>query len=391
MLKLTTYRRDQFPNLKAKLEADGYTYASAMELRNTQKLASLCSEGRIALDVSPLLPLLDPTSRLNDTASATETLMHLLPDDTLFVADENATAGREYDMRTLFDEIEKSEIEGEPAEEAIRVERGAKLLIDLSSEKADELLDDFDSKLIGQAPFKKALRKQVGAFRLFNSIGEQPILSMLLLGPSGVGKTEAARILSDLLAPGQPLPKINFGNYSSKDSLNSLIGSPRGYIGSEEGELTLKIEASESGIILIDEFEKANPAVWNFFLDLLESGHFTDSQGAVHDLDGYTIVFTSNAPKEEVQEKFPPELLSRFSLKARFSPLSTEDKQAFVRRYIENVVTKYQSTRNTLPHPDDVVNAALEGIDVSKEKNIRVLKNEARKWFADYINECADL
>ena len=121
MLKLTTYRRDQFPNLKAKLEADGYTYASAMELRNTQKLASLCSEGRIALDVSPLLPLLDPTSCLNDTASATETLMHQLPDDTLFVADENATAGREYDMRTLFNEIEKSEIEEEPAEEAMRV------------------------------------------------------------------------------------------------------------------------------------------------------------------------------------------------------------------------------------------------------------------------------
>lgn len=391
MLKLTTYRRDQFPNLKAKLEEDGYTYASAMELGSTQKLASLCSEGPVAVDVSPLLPLLDPTSCLNDTASVTEVLMHQLPDDTLFVADENATAGREYDMRTLFDEIEKSEIEGESAEEAMRAERGAKLLIDLSREKTDKLLDDFDSNLIGQGPFKKELRKQVGVFRLFNSIGEQPILSMFLLGPSGVGKTETARILSDLLAPGQPLPKINFGNYSSKDSLNSLIGSPRGYIGSEEGELSLKIEASESGVILIDEFEKANPAVWNFFLDLLESGHFTDSQGTMHDLDGYIIVFTSNAPKEEVREKFPPELLSRFSLKTRLAPLSTEDKQAFVRRYIENVATMYQRTRNTLPHPDDVANAALEGIDVSKEKNIRVLKNEARKWFADYINECADL
>ena len=108
--------------------------------------------------------------------------MHQLPDDTLFVADENATAGREYDMRTLFDEIEKSEIEGEPAEKTMPVKRRAKLLVDLSSEKTDKLLDDFDSKLIGQAPFKKELRKQVGAFRLFNSIGEQPILSMLLLG-----------------------------------------------------------------------------------------------------------------------------------------------------------------------------------------------------------------
>lgn len=239
-----------------------------MEPCSTQKLASLCSGGPVALDVSPLLPLLNPTSCLNDTASVTEVLMHQLPDDTLFVADENAAAGHGYDMRTLFDEIEKSEIEGEPAEEATRVERGAKLLI--------------------------------------------------------------------------------------------------------------------------DEFVKANPAVWNFFLDLLESRHFTDSQGAMHDLDGYTIVFTSNAPKEEVQEKFPPELLSRFGFKARFAPLSTEDKQAFVRRYIGNVATKYQCTRNMLPHPDDVANAALEGIDVSKEENIRVLKNEARKWFADYINECAD-
>ena len=57
-----------------------------------------------------------------------------------------------------------------------------------------------------------------------------------------------------------------------------------------------------------------------------------------------------------------------------------------MRRYIGNVATKYQRTHNTLPHPDDVVNAALEGIDISKEKNIRVLKNEARKWFAGYIN-----
>lgn len=127
-----------------------------MELCSTQKLASLCSEGPVALDVSPPLPLLDPTSCLNDTTSVTEVLMHQLPDDTLFVADKNATAGREYDMRTLFDEIEKSESEGEPAEKTMPVERRAKLLVDLSSEKTDKLLDDFDSKLIGQAPQKGA-------------------------------------------------------------------------------------------------------------------------------------------------------------------------------------------------------------------------------------------
>lgn len=92
----------------------------------------------------------------------------------------------------------------------------------------------------------------------------------------------------------------------------------------------------------------------------------------MHDLDGYAIVFTTNVSKEKVREKFPPELLSRFSLKARFAPLSTEDKKAFVRRYIGNVAMRYQRIRNTLPHPDDVVNAALEGIDVSKEENTTI-------------------
>ena len=385
MLKLTTYRRDQFANLKAKLEKDGYIYVSAMELSSTQKLISLRSKGPAAVDISPLLPLLSPSSCHTDIASITEMLIRQLLDDALFIADEDAAAGREYDMRTLFNEIEKTDIKGEPITEKNQAKSQPRRLIDLSDEEADELLAGFDHQLIGQAPFKQELRKQIGIFRLFNSIGEQPILSIFLLGPSGVGKTEAARTLSNLLAPGQPLPKINFGNYSSKDSLNSLIGSPRGYIGSAEGELIMKIDDSGSGIILIDEFEKADPAVWNFFLDLLENGHFTDSQGTMHDLDGYAIVFTSNAPRENVGETFPPELLSRFNLKAEFATLSAEEKQEFVSRYIQKVVVKCSKANGNIPAPQDVTKAALASLNVARTENIRILKNAARNWFADYI------
>lgn len=387
MLKLTTYRYDQFSNLKEGLIRDGYTYMSALELDNTQKLISLRSEGPIVVDVSSLLPLLDPSGSYANITSIIETLIYQLSDDTLFIADESVATGREYGMRTLFDKIEKSSIEGESAVETEQANHQIKRLIDLDDEETNRLLNDFDRKLIGQAPFKQALHKQVKVFRLFNSIGEQPILSMLLFGPSGVGKTETARILSDLLVPGQPLPRINFGNYSSKDSLNSLIGSPRGYIGSEEGELTLKIKTSESGVILIDEFEKADPAVWNFFLDLLENGHFTDSQGTMHNLNGYTIVFTSNDPWETLQSKLPPELLSRFSLKANFATLNIEEKQEFVRRYIESVTTKYQLSYDALPCPGDIATATLGAIDVSKETNIRILKNLAREWFVSYVEK----
>ena len=242
--------------------------------------------------------------------------------------------------------------------------------------------------LIGQDNFKDDFRKQVEIFRLFNSIGEQPILSLFLIGPSGVGKTETARILSSLLAPEESLAKINFGNYSSKDSLNSLIGSPRGYMGSEEGELTMKIERSKSGVILIDEFEKGDSAVWSFFLDLLENGKFTDSQGEEHDLNGYTVVFTSNTPRTEVQDKFPPELLSRFDLKAEFSPLSDKEKMSFVSRYIASVAKKYSSsTDKSLDEPNAIAERALQEIGIKNEENIRILKNNARSWFAGYIAE----
>ena len=203
-----------------------------------------------------------------------------------------------------------------------------------------------------------------------------------------MGKTETARILSKLLAPGEPLPKVNFGNYSSKDSLNSLIGSPRGYMGSEEGELTMKIERSNSGVILIDEFEKGDSTVWSFFLDLLENGKFTDSQGDEHDLNGYTIVFASNTPRTEVHSKFPPELLSRFNLKVNFKPLNDKEKKTFVSRYITSVAEKYRSSIDeSVENPDVIAERALQDIDTANEENIRVLKNAARKWFAGYIAE----
>lgn len=150
----------------------------------------------------------------------------------------------------------------------------------------------------------------------------------------------------------------------------------------------MKIERSNSGVILIDEFEKGDSTVWSFFLDLLENGKFTDSQGDEHDLNGYTIVFASNTPRTEVQGKFPPELLSRFNLKVNFKPLNDKEKKTFVSRYITSVAEKYRSSIDeSVENPDVIAERALQDIDTANEENIRVLKNTARKWFAGYIAE----
>lgn len=388
MLNLTTYRRNQFARLKDRLKSEGYDYTSALSLTSTAQIAQQARERSIAVDISSLISLLDSSGGKAGIVATFEALLYQMPKNTVFVADETAANKYAYEMRTIFDTVQPCDIDNNSEDQAVLSKENPKRLIDLDDSETKALLDQFACDLIGQDQFKGEFRKQVEIFRLFNSIGEQPILSLFLIGPSGVGKTETARILSKLLAPGEPLPKVNFGNYSSKDSLNSLIGSPRGYMGSEEGELTMKIERSNSGVILIDKFEKGDSTVWSFFLDLLENGKFTDSQGDEHDLNGYTIVFASNTPRTEVQGKFPPELLSRFNLKVNFKPLNDKEKKTFVSRYITSVAEKYRSSIDeSVENPDVIAERALQDIDTANEENIRVLKNTARKWFAGYIAE----
>lgn len=155
---------------------------------------------------------------------------------------------------------------------------------------------------------------------------------LLPLGMYILGAT-FAKFVSQVIFPGEPLIKINFGNYSTEGVLNSLIGSPLGYIGSEEGgELINKIDTSKSKVILIDEFEKATPSVYNFFYELLEDGVFTDRHGIAHNLDGYLIIFTSNMTEVMYHEKIPDSLKSRFDMVYHFVGLPAEEKQ----RYIQN-------------------------------------------------------
>ena len=175
-------------------------------------------------------------------------------------------------------------------------------IVDIDDQALNDVLDYLNQNLFGNSLFKKRLKEELTKYRLFNRIGQQPIFSLLICGSSGIGKTEVARLLHHSLSPEEPIIKINFGNYSTQDALNSLIGSPRGYIGSNKGELPDKLMRSRSKVILIDEFEKASKPVYNFFLQLLEEGKFTDSLGREYDLNKYIIVFTSNMPKDKIGE-----------------------------------------------------------------------------------------
>lgn len=213
---------------------------------------------------------------------------------------------------------------------------------DLDAATIESYIDEFNHNLIGHGYFKERLRYALKNFIALNKVKEQKVLSVFLFGASGIGKTEVARLLANGLLRDTYLAKINFQNYSSQDALNSLIGSPAGYVGCNHGELSEKVNKSKVGVLLCDEFEKTTRPVYSFFLELLEEGRFTDSMAREYDMDGYVIVFTSNIPNEtEYKKSIPPELQTRFDLVCEFEEPTPVEKEQFLELLLEKAIVKY--------------------------------------------------
>ncbi|HFK5537481.1 TPA: AAA family ATPase [Elizabethkingia anophelis] len=223
-------------------------------------------------------------------------------------------------------------------------------------------------------------------FKVFNKIGEHKILSLFLMGDSGVGKTEVARAIHKALNGQSKMAKINFGNYSSDNSLNSLIGSPRGYIGSDDGEIFIRVAESDTGIILIDEFEKSNSTLFNYFLDVLENGKLVSSLAHEIDLNGFIIIFTSNISKEDFKKVISPELRSRFDYKGYFSILKDIDKLKYVEFRIDSIIRKFnKNVANVLD--DDFKYDVFLQINVTKYKNMRDINKAIKRIFVEKLKQ----
>ncbi|HAC1209450.1 TPA_asm: AAA domain-containing protein, partial [Listeria monocytogenes] len=261
-----------------------------------------------------------------------------------------------------------------------------RLITDLSNEEIKKLTTKISESLIGHDRFKEDLLELFLEFKMFNAIKENKVFSIFIMGDSGVGKTEVAKLLHKYLMGNKQVAKINFGNYSSQGALNSLIGSPRGYIGSENGELFDKIENSNVGVILIDEFEKATPEVFNYFLEILESGVATSMLGEEIELSGYIFIFTSNVSVSDYEKVFSPELRSRFNYVSSFNPLTRVDKN----NYLYTRFSKYVSEFNEVfdKRLGKLDKESLESkIDVDNYQNMRILNTVIRQLFMSYVKE----
>lgn len=278
--------------------------------------------------------------------------------------------------------FEDEEINKDFSELKIQRFMGDEIIVAADDAKFIDNIQKVSSKLIGHDLFKSEFTQKYANFLLLEKVDARKIFSIFLIGESGIGKTEFAKILSKSLYPEEELIKINFGNYSTEGVLNSLIGSPLGYIGSDDsGELIKKINSSRSKVILIDEFEKANPAVFNFFYELLEDGKFTDRHGIAHNLSGYTIIFTSNMTPEYYIQHIPNPLKSRFDLLCDFQIPSIQEKKLFIQEQVYILVDKLN--RNLKKSYEVTAELMNELLNFSEENNLRHIKRLVQDKIAE--------
>ena len=233
---------------------------------------------------------------------------------------------------------------------------------------ADRLLkleSHLGERVVGQreaiARIADALRKGAAGFR-----GRRPLGTFLLLGPTGVGKTETAKAISDLLFPSSGVTRFDMSELSEPHAVARLLGAPPGYVGHEEGgQLTEAVRRRPYQLILLDEIEKAHPEVLLALLPLLDEGRLTDGRGRTVDFTNTVIVMTSNlgasaaiAPARRVgfgrederasasdkdravlaaRRALPPELWNRIDEPLWFAPLGATEVRAIATRLLEDV------------------------------------------------------
>ncbi|MFD1484105.1 AAA family ATPase [Lacticaseibacillus baoqingensis] len=222
-----------------------------------------------------------------------------------------------------------------------------------------DLAPHLEAHVIGQNDAVDKIARAIRRNRIgFNKTG-RPIGSFLFVGPTGVGKTELAKQLAkELFGSQEAMIRFDMSEYMEKFSVSKLIGSPPGYVGYEEaGQLTEQVRRNPYSLILLDEVEKAHPDVMNMFLQILDDGRLTDSQGRTVSFKDTIIIMTSNAGSTDAEANvgfgasikgtthsvldqlgnyFKPEFLNRFDDIVEFKPLSKEDLMQIVGLMIDD-------------------------------------------------------
>lgn len=271
-------------------------------------------------------------------------------------------------------------------------------------------------RVVGQEEAVSAVARAIRRSRVGMGDPGRPIGSFLLLGPTGVGKTELCRALAEaLFGDEKAIIRIDMSEYMERHSVSRLIGAPPGYVGHEEGgQLTEKVRRKPYAVVLLDEVEKAHEDVWNLLLQVLEDGALTDSQGRRVDFRNTVLAMTSNvgakaitakfslgfSPQKEgenfeqtrktvlsqLKKTFRPEFLNRIDETIVFHPLDREEIRTIAARMLERTAGRAGALGVQLEVGEDTVERLVScGFD--PDNGARPLRRMIRRQVEDVIAE----
>jgi len=262
-------------------------------------------------------------------------------------------------------------------------------MIQSERDKLLNLEKELHKRVVGQDEAIAAVADAVRRSRAGLQDPKRPIGSFLFLGTTGVGKTELAKALAELLFNDENyMTRIDMSEYQERHTVSRLVGAPPGYIGYEEGgQLTEAVRMKPYSVILLDEIEKAHPDVFNILLQVLDDGRLTDNKGRVVNFKNTLIIMTSNigssilqqnlqdlneANREGVLEKtrnevfemvkrtFRPEFLNRIDEMIMFTPLSVKEIREIVRLQLNHVIRQLEGIDIKLKITDSAIDQIAE-------------------------------
>ena len=285
----------------------------------------------------------------------------------------------------------------------------------MQSEK-DKLLhleDELKKRVVGQEEAIEAVANAIRRSRSGLADENRPIGSFAFLGSTGVGKTELARALAELLFDKEDLMvRIDMSEYQERHTVSRLIGAPPGYVGYEEsGQLTEAVRRKPYSIVLLDEIEKAHPDVFNILLQVLEDGRLTDNKGRVVDFKNTIIIMTSNIGSEILQQAIDsnkaenesewtksknevlalmkqtirPELLNRIDEIVVFKPLMKEQIRQIVKLQIARLQKRLQQ-KNIELHCTEESLDYLADKGYQPDLGARPVKRAVQKYVIDKLS-----
>src|SRR5690625_4666722 len=288
----------------------------------------------------------------------------------------------------------------------------------LTKDESDRLLnmeDILHDRVIGQKEAVNAVSKAIRRARAGLKDPKRPIGSFIFLGPTGVGKTEVDRALSEaMFADEDAMIRIDMSEYMEKHATSRLVGSPPGYVGYEEGgQLTEKVRTKPYSVVLLDEVEKAHPEVFNILLQVLEDGRLKSEEGRLVDFRNTVLIMTSNVGASELQRNryvgfnleegqehrdmkskvidemkkvFRPEFLNRIDETIVFHSLEKEHLKEIVKLMVNDVKKRLKEQEINFAITDRALEKiAEEGYD--PEYGARPLRRAIQRNIEDLLSE----